>query len=95
MGVSIFLKGKSITPGWRSMMFDLLYENFQSVVPADGERRFLLFKSDLPQLRAVKKKQRKGDKEPPFDWSDDIADSFDKIISEIKKNGEAQVDCRF
>ncbi len=74
-------------------MFELMDRNFEKVHPDIAHTRFCIFKKDLPALRRIKKYQHKGTKEPPFDWADDIAKAFDKIICQVQKKGEAQVDC--
>lgn len=88
MGVSILLNGKDITPGWRSMMHGLIREEF-------GTSDLILSPSDLTALERLRNTQCKETKEPPFDWSQDIAEAFDKIIGRIKKRGSATIRCRF
>jgi len=92
MGVSIILIGPrggetNITPGWRSMMYGLMMDEFQT------GGNFLFGKEDVPTLRRLATEQRKGEKEPPFDWAADIQESFNKIIANIEKYDRALVEC--
>lgn len=87
MGVSIYVNGECITPGWRSMMYQLLLDEFGSGSPA-------LYEEDIPYLEKLRDNQYKGEKDPPFDWSQDIANSFNKIIDAIKDKGYAAVQSR-
>lgn len=92
MGVSIILVGPrggetNITPGWRSMMYSLMLDRFCT----GGD--FLFHKADIPDLRDLADNQRKGIEDPPFDYSDDIKESFEKIIAAVEKHGRAVVEC--
>ena len=83
MGVNISIRTKrnaeiDLNPGWRSMMEVLLREN--NLI---GE----VNKSDIPRLREIRDTQMKGERDPPFDWAQSIADSFDKIIEIVGRDG--------
>ena len=84
MGVSILMNGKDITPGWRSMMHGLLLDGFGTGSP-------YLTRSDIPALIELRDKQRREVEEGPFAWSQEIADTFDRIIARIRKRGSATV----
>lgn len=86
MGVSIILDGKNISPGWRSKMHGLLIEGF-------GSGTVRLDTTDIEELERLRDNQRKGEDPPPFDWAQDIADAFDKIIARIREKGVVHVDC--
>lgn len=92
MGVSIILIGPrggetDITPGWRSMMYGLMMDEFET------GGNFWFIHEDLPRLHKIAEQQRKGEREPPFDWADDIKASFDKIIAAVEKYGKVLVEC--
>lgn len=92
MGVLITLVGPrgglvDITPGWRSKMYGLLSGEFGN----SGD--FLFHTRDVPQLQHLADNQCKGESEPPFDWVQDIHDSFMKIITQIEKHDRAVVEC--
>lgn len=83
MGVSIGWQtviGRThwITPGWRSMMHQLLIDND---LYGDLDRR------DIPLLLKVGREQRKGIAEPPFDYADDIRKAFQSIARAIRRHG--------
>jgi hypothetical protein len=82
------MNGKDITPGWRSMMHGLLLDGFGTGSP-------YLTKQDIPTLIQLRDKQLKGFKPAPFDWSQEIADTFDKIIARLKKRGSATIESNF
>lgn len=93
MGVSISIKQrgkwKDITPGWRSQMANWL-------MGVGGERMPICFtERDIPALNQLKRKQRKGEVEPPFDQSKEWTDCFNTIIRAIRRNGEAIVNCEW
>lgn len=89
MGVSIMLgRGHhwtNISPGWRSMMVSLMQDTFGAHNPLYFTER------NIPTLQMLAERQRKGHREPPFDWSDEIEDSFNDIIREIRREGDAIV----
>lgn len=93
MGVSISMNGKDITPGWRSMLHQMLLDNFGAGSP------LFLVSTDIPKLVEMRDKQHRGSNHPhdhpPFDWSHEIADAVDKIIALIKKRGSAQIESFF
>lgn len=87
MGVSIIMqigrKEIDITPGWRSMMHTLLLrEHLLGMLSA----------ADIPALEKLAKEQFKGEQEPPFDWSQDIHNTFQKIIDAINKHGSVIIE---
>ena len=87
MGVSITLETKrgkeiDITPGWRSMMWSLLLD--YGLVGR-------LTDDDLTLLVQARDNQRTGERNSPFSWSQDIADSFDQIIAAIKRDGSCVI----
>lgn len=89
MGASIAMKvggeWQSITPGWRSQMATWLQD-------IGGDRDTLVFTdTDIPLLEERREKQRKGEAAPPFDQSKEWTECFDKIISQIRAEGEALV----
>jgi len=94
MGVSIMLGKKNITPGWRSMMYQLMIDNFGCIHTQNGAE-FIFVDYNIPTLMHIAKKQYKGEKEKPFDYAEDIEKSFNKIIKTIQKKGEARVSCGF
>jgi hypothetical protein len=71
-----------ITPGWRSMMHQLLLDN-----NLYGQ----LDKSDIPTLLEVGRKQMRGVKDPPFDHADDIQKAFQSLVRAIRKHGSIVV----
>lgn len=75
-------KAVDVTPGWRSAMWSLLLDNGLT-----GR----LDRNDIPDLIEVRNAQRKGVERAPFDWSQDIADSFDKITDILNKDGTCVV----
>lgn len=89
MGVSISMKvgrkWESITPGWRSQMASWLQE-----IGGHGDE-ILFTKADIEALEERKTKQRIDEEAPPFDRSDEWTACFDRIIGQIKHNGEALV----
>jgi len=93
MGVSISIGKKDITPGWRSMMYQLLLDNF-GYIQTGYSVEFILMDYDVPTLKHIKKHQYKDIKEKPFDYATDIEQSFDEIIKIIEKKGEARITCR-
>jgi len=94
MGVSIMLGKKNITPGWRSMMYSLMTDNFGCIHNQEGAH-FLFMDFDIPTLMHIAKKQYKGEKDKPFDYAKDIEESFNKIIKVVQRKGEARVSCGF
>lgn len=87
MGCSIMLDEKeNITPGWRSMMRSLIADSFgpQTIYRFDP--------SDVQELKRLGEEQYKGVKDPPFDWAEDIRDSFETIVARVEKKGSAIVD---
>lgn len=92
MGVSIYMNGKNITPGWRSMLYQMLLDNFGTGSP-------LLGKSDISKLTELRDKQYLGSEhpseQPPFNYSPEIAEKFGMIIARIKKRGSAQIESYF
>lgn len=85
MGVSIRIGKEDITPGWRSMMHGLLLDNFQCINTRMGTTVFYFTKDDIRALDVIAMNQYRGEKEPPFDYSKDIYDSFQKIIKKLMK----------
>lgn len=71
-----------LTPGWRSMMHELLMDNGMYGV---------LYPSHAPLLREVGDKQMKGLRDPPFDYSDDIKACFEELATALEKHGEIVV----
>ena len=88
MGVSISLNGRDITPGWRSMMYQLILDEFGTGSP-------YLDKSDIPSLERLRDEQRRGSEDPPFDYSEEIAGCFNVIIEAIEKTGTAAIRSEF
>lgn len=87
MGVSIGWqpvepKTRWVTPGWRSMMHQLLLDN-----NLYGQ----LDKSDIPLLLKLGREQMKGIKDPPFDYSDSIHAAFKALARAIRKHGSIVV----
>lgn len=48
--------------------------------------------SHVPALEARKERQRKDERAPPFDQSEEWAQCFEKIIEAIKRDGHAVVE---
>jgi hypothetical protein len=79
-------KPVDITPGWRSMMHGLLYdEGLIGLVTCE----------DVPVLRRLAKDQLKGEREPPFDWAQDIADNINAIADAVEKHGHVIVEAHW
>ena len=79
-----------ISPGWRSAAYNML-RNVREPIAPDDDAVFIFGPADVDALRLQRDTQRKGECEPPFDWADDIAAMFDKIIAEIEKRGRVEV----
>lgn len=91
MGVSIGYqpiepKTTWITPGWRSMMHQLLLDN---------NLYGLLDKNDIPLLLKIGKEQCKGTRDPPFDYAEDIHAAFRTLVRAIRRHGSVVVVHRF
>lgn len=83
MGVSIGwqpveAKTRWITPGWRSMMHELLLNHCLYGT---------LGKKDIPTLLKLGRTQERGNKEPPFDYSEEIHSAFKELARAIRKHG--------
>lgn len=75
-------KWRYINVGWRSMLYNLLL---------DAGMIGILDAGDIETLRKIAETQCKGTKDPPFDWSQDIADAIGKLIQAIQKSGDVSV----
>ena len=96
MGCSIILIGPrggqtNITPGWRTKMHGIITREFGRLV-ASGIH---FTRDDSPKLRQAAMQQCKGESPPPFDWSEEIYDSFHKIIGQVEKHGGATVEITY
>lgn len=91
MGYSFWLQVKNkeigLDIGWGSMFASLLRDYIGEPKYTLGGGAYYLDSGDVEGLKTLARKQRKGSKEPPFDWSDDIKSSTDKIIAQIEKDG--------
>jgi hypothetical protein len=94
VGVSIEMqrgtKWVDITPGWRSQMAEWLRD-----IAGTSRSTMAFTEDDLPALRERRRKQRKGESNPPFDQSDEWVKCFDAIIRKIKKDGVALVQLNY
>ena len=45
-----------------------------------------LGKDHIPLLQTVGERQMKGEKDPPFDYAQDIEDAFQSLIAAIRKH---------
>jgi hypothetical protein len=86
MGCSILVYTKddeeiNVTPGLRSMMHSILIDRC-----LEGG----LNASDIPELRKAAEKQER-DRDREFGWSQDVYDSFQKIIEIIERDGSCAV----
>lgn len=82
MGVTIYYettRGKrvDITPGWRSMLWKMLIDN--GLTGCVGLE-------DVPVIKELAKKQNRGDADPPFDWSLEIAGKLYLLAEAIQKH---------
>jgi len=75
-----------LNPGWRSMMHGLLL---------DAGLLGAVMREDIPTLRELAATQKKGVNEPPFDWSQDIADAFETIITAVEKHGHVVIEAHW
>lgn len=75
-------KWRYLNVGWRSMLYNLLL---------DAGMLGGLTESDIEPLQDIAATQRKGVADPPFDWSQDIADAIGEIIAGIRKHGNVEV----
>lgn len=75
-------KWRYMNVGWRSMLYGLLL---------DAGMIGILDEGDVEKLREIAENQCKESKEPPFDWSQDIADALGKLIEAIQKHGDVSV----
>lgn len=75
-------KWRYINVGWRSMLYNLLF---------DAGMLGDLDAGDIEPLQEIATQQRKGIGDPPFDWSQDIHDEIGKIIAAIQKYGNVSV----
>jgi hypothetical protein len=91
MGVTLEMtignrKPVDVTPGWRSMMYGLL----------DDEGLIgYIDTADIPALKKLAETQRKGEREPPFDWAQDIHDELMKIVAAVEKHGTVLIEAHF
>lgn len=72
--------------GWRSMFRELLDDHCLLGINTEA---------DIPALERLAVDQHKGQRQPPFDWCEDIHAACHILISEIKQHGAIQVEALY